>query len=130
MDKKVPRLGHHFELCFSVKDMGETVEFYKKLGFKIYSGGVDKGWCTITDGVIYFALFEDKFIEKDFGVKFLFNYRGGNIKKIFKALKVQGIEPYDRKENEDGTGEGKFKDNNGNVIYIDTVAEEERIDIE
>ena len=130
MDPKVPKLGHHFELCFSVKSIAETIEFYERLGFKIYSGGVGKGWCTITDGIVYLALFEDNYIEKDFGVKFLFNYRGGNIRKIIKALEEQGVELYKVKQNEDGTGNGTFKDNNGNVIFVDTAPDEERVDVE
>ncbi|MHA1945999.1 MAG: hypothetical protein ACW97W_07850 [Candidatus Hodarchaeales archaeon] len=41
------------------------------MGFKIYTGGPDKGWCTVTDGIVYLALFPDNFIEKEFGIPVL-----------------------------------------------------------
>lgn len=124
-----PRLGHHFEICFSVKDMEKSVEYYKKLGFTIYTGGIDKGWCTMTDGIVYFALFKDNFIEQEFGVPILFNYRGGNTKKITEALEKQGIEFYKNTAKEDGTGDALFRDINNHVFYIDTAPDEERIDV-
>jgi predicted lactoylglutathione lyase len=125
----IPSLGHHFEICFSVDNLQESIAFYKKLGFKIYTGGPDKGWCTITDGIIYLALFADKFIEKEFGIPVLFNYRGGNIKKIVDYLKTQGIEFSKEKIKEKGTGDAIFTDPNGRVFYFDTADFEERIDI-
>ncbi|MFX0212079.1 MAG: hypothetical protein ACFFDT_39265 [Candidatus Hodarchaeota archaeon] len=126
---EIPKLGHHFEICFSVDNLQESIEFYKKLGFKIYTGGPDKGWCTITDGIIYLALFSDKFIEKEFGIPVLFNYRGGNVKKIVESLKAQGIEFSKENLKENGSGSAIFTDINGRVFFFDTSPDEERIDI-
>ncbi|MFX0050364.1 MAG: VOC family protein [Candidatus Hodarchaeota archaeon] len=125
----IPQLGHHFEICISVDDLQESLEFYKKLGFKIYTGAPDKGWCTITDCIIYLALFPDKFIEKEFGIPVLFNYRGRNVKKIVDSLKAQGIEFSKENLTDNGTGSAIFTDPNGRVFFFDTSNNEERIDI-
>jgi predicted lactoylglutathione lyase len=126
---EMPKLGHHFELCFSVDDLKKSVEYYQKLGFRIYTGGIDKEWCTITDGNMYFGLFPANFIETEFGKKFVLNYRGGNIKVLTEKLEEEGIEFYKKHVNDDGTGSALFKDINGNVIFLDTAADEERIDV-
>ncbi|MHA2075820.1 MAG: hypothetical protein ACW97X_14460 [Candidatus Hodarchaeales archaeon] len=126
---KIPQLGHHFEICISVDNLQESIDFYKKLGFRIYTGGPNKVWCTLTDGIIYLALFSDKFIEKEFGIPVLFNYRGGNIKKVIEYLKTQGISFSKENIKENGTGNAIFTDINGQVFYLDTSPDEERIDI-
>ena len=128
--KSPPKFGHHFEICFSVDDLAESISFYQKIGFEIYTGGPDKGWCTVTDGIVYLALFADKFIEKEFGIPVLFNYRGGNTRKIVKYLKEKWINFSKEKVREDGTGDAIMKDINGRVFYFDTSPEEDRIDIE
>jgi len=127
--REIPQLGHHFELCFSVDDLGETIDYYAKLGFKVYSGGRDKGWCTITDGLIHLGLFPDKFIEQEFNVPFLLNYRGGNMDKIVNLLKQQKIPREKEKLLGKGTGDAIIIDPNGVKLYFDTADFEERIDI-
>ena len=122
------KLGHHFEICFSVDNIERSIEYYSKLGFKIYTGGPEKGWCTITDGIIYLELFKDNFIENEFGVSVLFNYRGGNIEKIVNHLKTKGIDFSKERILEKGTGDAIFTDINGHVFYFDTSPDEERID--
>jgi len=122
------RFGHHFEICFSVKNLHQSIDYYLNLGFKIYSGGKDEGWCTVTDGMIYLAMFPDNFIEKEFGVPVLFNYRGGNIQEIVTFLKNQGIKFSKERILKKGTGDAIFTDINGQVFYFDTSPEEERID--
>jgi catechol 2,3-dioxygenase-like lactoylglutathione lyase family enzyme len=126
---KIPRLGHHFEICFSVDNLHDSITFYEKLGFKIYTGGPDKGWSTLTDGIVYLALFSDKFIERKFGVPILFNYRGGNVQKIVEYLKTKGIEFSKENVKPDGTGSALFTGPNGHVFFFDTAKDEERIDI-
>ena len=128
MDTNI-QFGHHFEICFSVKNFHESIDFYLNLGFKIYSGGKDKGWCTVIDGMIYFAMFPDDFIDKEFGVPVLFNYRGGNIQRIVTFLKTRGIKFTKERILKEETGEAIFTDINGQVLYLDTSPEEERIDI-
>ncbi|MHA1977605.1 MAG: hypothetical protein ACW98I_11930 [Candidatus Hodarchaeales archaeon] len=125
---KTQRLGHHFEICFSVANIQDSISFYKKLGFKIYTGGADQDWCTLTDGMIYLALFSDNFIEKEFGIPVLFNYRGGNIEKVVTHLKEQEIIFSRENIKKNGLGDAVFTDPNGRVFYLDTVEEEERID--
>ncbi|WP_455464874.1 hypothetical protein [Candidatus Hodarchaeum mangrovi] len=122
------RFGHHFEICFSVKNLQESIDYYINLGFKIYTGGKNKGWCTVTDGMIYLAMFPDNFIEKEFGIPVLFNYRGGNIQKIVAFLKKRGIKFSKERILEKRTGEAIFTDINGQVFYLDTSPKEERID--
>jgi predicted lactoylglutathione lyase len=125
----IPRLGHHFEICIDVGNLQESIEFYRKMGFEIYTGGPNKGWCTVTDGIIYLALFPDNFIQKEFNIPVLFNYRGGNVEKIVEYLKTQGIKFSKENIKENGTGNAIFMDINGRVFYFDTAASEERIDV-
>ena len=125
-----PKFGHHFEICFSVDNLSESIKFYQNIGFEVYTGGPDKGWCTVTDGMIYLALFADKFIEKEFGIPVLFNYRGGNTQKIVNYLKEKGMKFSKENPKEDGTGDAIMKDINGRVFYFDTSPDEDRIDIE
>lgn len=127
---KIAKLGHHLEICFSVDSLSQAIEYYLQLGFVIYSGGTDKGWCTLTDGITYFALFPNNFIENEFGVKTLLNYRGGNILKITSALQQQGIALEKVTANMDGTGSALFTDIAGNRVFVDTGPDEERIDYE
>ncbi len=122
-----PPFGHHLEICMSVPDMQQTVDYYLSLGFEIYSGGVDKGWCTVTDGLIHLAFFPQGFIEKEFGVKVLLNYRGGNIAKIIKYLEERKVKLDKKKLNTDGTGDALLTDLNGVKLYFDTVDYEERV---
>ncbi|MFW9917141.1 MAG: hypothetical protein ACFFGZ_16160 [Candidatus Thorarchaeota archaeon] len=127
--KEIPRLGHHFEICIDVENLPDSIEFYGKLGFEIYTGGPDKAWCTVTDGLIYLALFPDNFIQKEFGIPVLFNYRGGNVEKIVEYLKAQGITFSKETLMENGLGSAIFTDINRRVFYFDTSEDEERIDV-
>lgn len=124
---ETPKLGHHVEICIDVNDIHETLAYYKKLGFEVYTGGPDKGWCTITDGIMYLALFKDNFIEKEFGVKVLFNYRGGNMNKIIPFLKNQQLNIEKADEKEDGIGDAIIKDPNDFKIYFDTHPVDEKV---
>ena len=125
----LPQLGHHFEICISVDNLAETVSFYQKLGFEIYTGGKKQEWCTVTDGKVYLAFFPKDGNAVDIKQGVGFNYRGGNVKNIVAALKLQGIKFTHEKFKSDGTGSAKFFDNNGNLIFLDTAEDEERIDI-
>ena len=82
----------------------------------------------MTDGIVYLALFPDKFIEQEFGIQVLVNYRGGNIEQIIKTLKAQGLCFSKENIKENGTGDAIMTDINGRVFYFDTSQEEERID--
>ena len=48
--QELPKLGHHLEICFSVDNLEKSVAYYQKIGFNVYTGGDDKGWCSMTDG--------------------------------------------------------------------------------
>ena len=124
------KLGHHLEICFSVKNMTESIEFYSRLGFKIYTGGSDKGWCTMTREGVYIAMFPDKFIDKEFNVPILLNFRGGNLSKIVPQLENQGIKFTKQNVKGDGTGDAIFVDPDGIKFYIDTSLNEERVNVE
>ncbi|MHA1995739.1 MAG: hypothetical protein ACW97Z_14425 [Candidatus Hodarchaeales archaeon] len=98
------------------------------MGFQIYTGGADQDWCTLTDGLVYLVLFPDNFIEKEFGIPVLFNYREGNTEKIVKHLKEYEITLERENIKKDGLGDAILKDLNGRVFYFDTTEGEERID--
>lgn len=115
-----------FSLCFDVEDMEKAVEFYNKLGFRIVSGGVDKGYCAISNGNMRFSLFPNNFIKQEFGVSHLFNFRGGRVKEIVETLKSRGVEftkdytVWEEEGPSQGSEDAIFSDTDGNVIYVDT----------
>lgn len=115
-----PKIGL-FELCFDVADLEKSLKFYEKLGFKKIKGALEYGTCGITNGDVRFTLFTENYIENEFGVKFLFNFRGGNVKENYENLKDKGlIFEQNPKHWEDGSIDAKLKDSDGNLIYLDT----------
>lgn len=110
-----------FTLCFDVKDMGKALEFYRQLRFSIETGGIEEGGCQVTNGNVRLTFFSNGFIQKEFGVSHLFNFRGGDVRTNFENLKKLGISfTQDLKIHEDGSIDAKFEDLDGNVIYLDT----------
>jgi hypothetical protein len=62
-------------------------------------------------------LFPDNFIEREFGIPVLFNYRGGNVNKNVDYLKIQGIEFLKENVQEDRIGSTIFTDPNGRGFF-------------
>lgn len=120
IDEEKPTIGF-FELCFDVEDLEKSLEFYEKLGFKVVKGAIEYGTCGISNGDIQFTLFTENYIEQEFGVKFIFNFRGGNVEENFKRLKNQGV-VFEKNPTtwEDGSIDAKLRDPDGNLIYLDT----------
>ncbi len=116
-----PKIGF-FELCFDVKDLDKSIAFYEKLGFYLIKGKSEYGTACMSNGDISLTLFAENTIKQEFGVDFLFNFRGGNVEANYKQLKEKGIEfEQPPKIWTDGVSiDAKFRDPDGNLIYLDT----------
>jgi predicted enzyme related to lactoylglutathione lyase len=122
MNTEVPvsNLGW-FTLCFDVEDMNKAFEFYKTIGFWKIGGGEESGYLTISNGGVRFTLFKEGYIQKEFGISHLFNFRGGDVEKNFEELKSKEIEfTQDIGTWKDGSVDARFNDLDGNVFYLDT----------
>jgi len=124
----IPHLGHHLEICFSVSNLVASIEYYRQLGFRIYTGGPDESYCSMKAQSVYISLFENEFIEKEFGNPFILNFRGGNIVKLHNYLKKFDLDFHYENIRADGTGNLLFHDPDGVPIFLDTSPDEERID--
>ncbi|MHA2090282.1 MAG: VOC family protein [Candidatus Kariarchaeaceae archaeon] len=122
METEVPvsNLGW-FTLCFDVEDMEKAFVFYQTIGFWKVGGGKEEGYLTISNGGIRFTLFENGYIQKEFGVSHLLNFRGGDVDENYKELNTKGIEfTQEPKTWKDGSIDARFTDFDGNVFYLDT----------
>ncbi|MHA2249893.1 MAG: VOC family protein [Candidatus Kariarchaeaceae archaeon] len=122
METEVPvsKLGW-FTLCFDVKDMEKAFAFYQTIGFWKIGGGKERGYLTISNGGIRFTLFEEDYIQKEFGVSHLLNFRGGDVEKNFQDLSTKGVEfKQEISIWKDGSIDARFMDLDGNVFYLDT----------
>jgi len=118
---KKPKLGN-FELCFDVKNIEESIEFYEKIGFQLIKGASEYGTACMSNGDVRLTLFAENTIKQEFGVEFLLNFRGGDVRKNHKDLNAKGIEfEQEPKIWTDGVSiDAKFRDPDGNLIYLDT----------
>jgi catechol 2,3-dioxygenase-like lactoylglutathione lyase family enzyme len=110
-----------FTLCFDVEDMKEAIEYYERLGFHIETGGSEAGWCQMSNVKVRFSIFNNGFIEKEFSVTHLFNFRVGDVGENVRELKERGIPlKKDIEEHKDGCVDALFEDLDGNVFFLDT----------
>lgn len=122
--ESIPKLGK-FELCFDVPDLELAVNFYKKLGFSPMKGAIEYGTISLSNGDIQFTMFAENYIKNEFGVTHLFNFRGGDMNKIYEFLKLKSITfEMNPRSWEDGTVDAKLRGPAGNLIYFDTTPAE------
>ena len=119
------RLGN-FSVSLAVKDIGASLAFYEKLGFRRIGGDPVKRWAILQDETSTIGLFQGMF-EKN---TLTFNPgwdRAGNtlpdfddVRDIQKSLKGQGL-PLVMQADESSTGPATLvlSDPDGNPILID-----------
>ena len=113
------KLGR-FEFCLTVKDIKESLGFYKKLGFKSKDGNLDEGWQIIEHGNCILGLYQGHIKVN------LLNFRGGDVFAIAEYLKSQGLElAKDAFTEEDGSAAAEIRDPDGNCVYFNTFPGEE-----
>jgi len=109
-----------FEYCLKVKDIGKSLEFYKKLGFSQTGGNLDQNWVVIKHGNCTLGLFQG-YIDVN-----LLNFRGGDVYSIAEYLKSQGLELVkDAFTGDDGSAAAEINDPDDNCIYFNTYPDEE-----
>lgn len=81
-------LGRFF-LGLNVNDIGRSVDFYGRLGFRTVAGDIEDGWAIIDNGEIRLGLFRG-----EGGT--LLNFLGGRVNKIVDSLRESGIDIEDK----------------------------------
>lgn len=74
-------------LCLKAGRFAETLEFYKKLGFRVVGGQPEHGWATLANGPTAFAVMG--FMKAN-----VMNLRGGNVAAIAEELSRRGFSVY------------------------------------
>lgn len=109
-------LGRFF-LGLNVDDVGHSVDFYKRLGFRQVSGDPDRGWAIVDNGRLSLGLFRG-----DSGI--LLNFLDGSVPKIAEFLRENGI---DLKKDDVVVGDDSIsvtlEDPDGNLINFTGVYE-------
>lgn len=73
-----------FTLCLKAGKYKETLDFYRKLGFKNVGGQPEHGWATLTNGATEVAVMS--FLQSN-----LINFRGGPIATLAAELERRGF---------------------------------------
>lgn len=111
-----------FEVCLNVKNLGESLDFYKRLGFRAAAEFPDEGYAVLTNGDARIALYQGH-IERN-----IFNFRGAPVFEIAVELKRRGFEFSKPARTEtDGSDSAEIIDPDGNVIYFNTFPGEKKL---
>jgi len=115
-----------FSMSLSVKNLEVSKQFYEKLGFKVFGGGMEQNYLIMKNGNALIGLFQGMFEGNiltfnpgwDENAKNVKKY--DDVRKIQKHLKENGI-VLDLETDESGSGPGSimFKDPDGNLILLD-----------
>ena len=115
-----------FSVSLTVKDIKASKEFYKKLGFSVYAGDIEKYYLIMKNGNALIGLFQGMFDTN------ILTFNPGwdenankvegftDVRQIQKQCQDAGIEvvnPVD--ENTSGPGSFSVTDPDGNPILID-----------
>jgi len=103
------------DICFDVKDVTKSHEFYSSLGFKHKEGNPDKDWVVLSSGNLRLGLFPGD--EQQMTI----NFRGGDVAQIAKHISDNGYklkqEPI---EEEDGSIGASMDDPDGYLLYFNS----------
>ncbi len=107
-------------VCFNVRDVRRSSEFYAKLGFSITAGSLAENWVVMDSGNLRLGLYQGH-IESN-----LLNFRGGDVAAIARYLEAQGLKLRTPAQVEqDGSTGATIADPDGNVIYFNTAPDEQ-----
>ncbi|MBM3328699.1 MAG: VOC family protein [Calditrichaeota bacterium] len=107
------------EICFSVKDLAKSTEFYARLGFEIVGGDPLEGWAVMENDAYRIALYEGHITGN------MLNFRGVEVRELAAKLKERGVVFKSEPElEEDGSVGATIEDPDGNIIYLNTHPDE------
>jgi len=115
-----------FSISLTVSDLAKSRDFYRKLGFEILHGGMDKNYLIMKNGQALIGLFHGMF-EKN-----ILTFNPGwdteanrldefdDVRDIQRALKARGV-PLEVEADEDSNGPASLVvvDPDGNPILVD-----------
>lgn len=111
-------LGSYYP-CLNVKNLNESIDFYKKLDFKVTEDHTDENWVVLRHNNMVLCLFQGH-IDTN-----LINFRGGDIETIYREASSRGLEFKKQAHIEhDGSWSAEILDPDGNVIYFNTYPDE------
>ncbi|MBL9002112.1 MAG: VOC family protein [Phycisphaerae bacterium] len=120
-----PALGH-FSISLSVKDLSASIEFYEKLGFRVFGGNAAQGWLIMQSGSTTIGLFQGMFPKNtltfnpgwDASAKTLPAF--DDVREIQTVLMSRGLQ-FDLRADPDSAGPAHIAltDPDGNPILID-----------
>lgn len=119
------KLGN-FSISLSVKNLQASMDFYEKLGFKVFFGEAANNWLILRNGGCTLGLFQGMFEGNiltfnpgwDNDGKELKQYT--DVRELQRSLKKLGVE-LTSEADENSTGPASFMvaDPDGNVILVD-----------
>jgi lactoylglutathione lyase len=115
-----------FSISLAVKDLGASMAFYEKFGFKVFVGDASQHWLIMKNGDHVIGLFQGMF-EKN-----ILTFNPGwdsnaqklamftDVRDLQRQLKAQGVQ-LQQEADESATGPASFIviDPDGNPILID-----------
>lgn len=115
-----------FSVSLNVRDIQQSYDFYKKLGFEQMGGNINQKWLILRNGTSVIGLFQGMFEKNiltfnpgwDQNAVNLENFQ--DVREIQKQLKAAGLS-LDKEADENSSGPEHFvlKDPDGNVIMLD-----------
>jgi catechol 2,3-dioxygenase-like lactoylglutathione lyase family enzyme len=107
------KLGNATQITIGTADVAVSVEFYKKLGFKLLAEDVNPNpWAQLTDGTLLLMLNQD-------GQEYMgLTYFSGQMEKRVKELESDGIEMYHSVKQEGRFFQGMFPSLNGILVSL------------
>ncbi len=115
-----------FSVSLNVRDIQQSYDFYKKLGFEQMGGNIDQKWLILRNGSTVIGLFQGMFDKNiltfnpgwNQSAEPLENFE--DVREIQKQLKAAGLS-LDKEADENSSGPDHFvlKDPDGNVIMLD-----------
>jgi catechol 2,3-dioxygenase-like lactoylglutathione lyase family enzyme len=115
-----------FSISLSVRDLAVSKEFYEKLGFTVFGGGMDKNYLIMKNGNALIGLFQGMFEnniltfnpgwDENAGLMEAFD----DVREIQRELKNRGAELIsEADEKTSGPASLMLSDPDGNVVLID-----------
>jgi predicted enzyme related to lactoylglutathione lyase len=115
-----------FSISLAVKDLGASMAFYEKFGFKVFVGDASQHWLIMKNGDHVIGLFQGMFEKNiltfnpgwDSNAQKLATFT--DVRDLQRQLKAQGVQ-LQQEADESATGPASFIviDPDGNPILID-----------
>jgi len=115
-----------FSISLAVKDLGASMAFYEKFGFKVFAGDASQNWLIMKNGDHVIGLFQGMFEKNiltfnpgwDSNAQKLATFT--DIRELQRQLKAQGVQ-FQQEADEGATGPASFvvMDPDGNQILVD-----------